>query len=381
MSNYCPLPFIHLNLKQEGKVSACWRYPDRLGDYRTQTLDEIWNGENLKQLRENLIAGNQPSGCRSCWDMENNGIRSTRQQALEDYKDYVPNDTIQSIEIRFDNICNLMCRHCSPEYSSKWESAVKKNKFLLDKMKEYKTYRKSSTHISLTDETIEEVVSLAPNLKEILIAGGEPLYHEKHYGFIEKILPYSRNITLSYNTNLTTLEHKGKNILDLWKHFKRVIIRASIDGDPHCYDYIRVGGDLGSIETNLKKVKTLNNVIVSATCTTNMLNITRLISIIKYFKSLDVRFHSSVVQYPRALNPKCLPLPLKHKVTAEWQEYLAQLTESDADKRIKKYGQTVVDYMNSEEYDFAEFKDYALTLDQYHKTSLSSIYPEFDPYL
>ena len=130
MSNYCPLPFLHLNLKQEGKVSACWRYPDRIGDYTNESLQEIWKGEKLNKLRNDLKAGNRPIGCRSCWDMEDSGIKSTRQQAIQDYKNYNINNTIQSIEVRFDNICNLMCRHCSPDYSSKWEHAVKKNKNL-----------------------------------------------------------------------------------------------------------------------------------------------------------------------------------------------------------------------------------------------------------
>ena len=32
-NTFCVMPFTHLNIKHEGKVSACWRFPDKLGDY------------------------------------------------------------------------------------------------------------------------------------------------------------------------------------------------------------------------------------------------------------------------------------------------------------------------------------------------------------
>ena len=381
MSKYCPLPHLHLNLKQEGKVSACWRYPDRLGDYRTQSLNEIWSSSKLSQLRTSLDDGVMPEGCRSCRDMESSGIKSTRQQALEDYKDFTPNGKIQSIEIRFDNICNLMCRHCSPDYSSKWEAAVKKDSDLLDKMTQYGSYRKSEKHISLTDKIIDEVIDLAPNLKEILIAGGEPLYHDKHYNFIQRLLPYAENIKLSYNTNLTTLEYKGKSILDLWKKFKKVEVRVSIDGDPSCYSYVRTNNNLNVIEQNLFKVSYLKNVILSATCTTSMLNITRFADIVRYFNSLNVRFHASIVQYPECLNPKGLPDDLKDKVTFEFAQVLMELKDSKYYDRIKVHGQKVINYMNSDTIDiFDEFLDYTKTLDKHHNTDLLTVYPEFKPF-
>lgn len=381
MSNYCPLPFLHLNLKQEGKVSACWRYPDRIGDYTNESLQEIWNGEKLNKLRNDLKAGNRPIGCRSCWDMEDSGIKSTRQQAIEDYKNYNINNTIQSIEVRFDNICNLMCRHCSPDYSSKWEHAVKKNKNLNKLMIENGTYRKSDRHISLNQETIDQIIELAPNLKEILIAGGEPLYHEKHYQFIERLLPYARNIKLSYNSNFTTLDYKGKNIINLWKHFKKVLVRVSIDGDDSCYEYVRTHNNLKQVENNIKIARELKNIKLSATCTTSMLNITKFPEIILYFNSLGVHFHASIVQYPLALNPKLLPVELKDQVTDRYLSVLSSLQRSQNYDRIKKYGDNVIDYMNSDDIDkFDMFLDYCTSLDQFHKTDLFSVYPEFKPF-
>lgn len=404
---FCPMPFNHLNIKQEGKISACWRYPDRLGDYTENTLEEIWNNEQIKELRRALLNGEKPTGCRSCWDLEASGSTSTRQTCSKTYdvnlqevvkninSDFsYPIEKLKSIEIRFDNVCNLMCRHCSPDYSSVWEQAVKKDSALMDKMIEYGTYRKSKDHIKLTDDMIDEVtLKFAPHLEEIMIAGGEPLYHEKHYKFIENLQPYAKNLRLSYNTNLNTLSYKGKNVLDLWKNFKEIWIRISLDGDPSCYDYARVASNLSKVENNIKELnRTLSNADVSATCTVSLYNITRFVDIIEYFTSLNVYFHTSLVQYPEALNIKLLPQHLKDKITNDFNEWINndpistiyKLSSTlDADKqlsRIKNFGNNVIKYMNSEDKhdDWHKFIDYSKALDNHHNTSLFTTYPEYN---
>jgi MoaA/NifB/PqqE/SkfB family radical SAM enzyme len=401
------MPFTHLNIKQEGKVSACWRFPDKLGDYRTQKLQEVWNNDAIKQVRNDLLNGVQNSGCRSCWDMERSGSVSTRQQCSQTFPyvdetfvrenidaDYnFPTKYIRSVEIRFDNICNLMCRHCSPDYSSVWEQAVKRDPALMDKMQQYGTYRKDVNHVSLTQEMVDEIANeLAPNLEEIMIAGGEPLYHDKHYKFLEDMQPYANNIRLSYNTNLNILEYKGKSVLDLWKNFKEIWLRVSIDGDPSCYEYVRAAGNLHKVEENIKKLNdTLTNTDISATCTVNLYNITRFTNIVKYFCSLDVYFHSSLVQYPEALNIKLLPKELKDSITQEfwnWYENEAEEYITNVSKkvkvqkqldRIKKFATNTLNYMNSEDrHDkWQQFLDYSAALDNYHGTDLFESYSEY----
>ena len=380
----CPLPFSHINIKHEGKVTPCWRNPDRVGDYKSQSLKDIWNGKELAQVRDNLLNNVKHASCKSCWDMEDSGIKSTRQVALESFAtapDY-KNPQIQSVEIRFDNICNLMCRHCSPTYSSKWEAEVKRDSDMRDLVSTYGGERKLDSHISITDKLLDEIVDMGPTLKEVLISGGEPLYHEKHYGWLERMIPYAGNIALDYSTNLTTLEYKGKSILDLWKKFKKINVKISLDGDPSCYEYVRVNGKLKTVEENIKLLQQLENINVIGTCTTSLLNITRLVDTCKYFESLGVWYHTSLVQYPNELNIKNLPVPLKEKVTREWYEYKDTLTDNKNHKRIKLFGQKCIDYMNSQHSDNWEtFLKYSLVLDRNQGTSLLDWYPEFIPFI
>ena len=223
---------------------------------------------------------------------------------------------------------------------------------------------------------------MAPYLDEIMIAGGEPLYHEKHYKFLEQLQPVANRLRLSYNTNLNTLEYKGKSILDLWKNFKNLLIRISIDGDPSCYSYVRSGGDLTKIENNIVKLNaSLTNASISATWTTCLYNITKFVDIIDYFNSLNVYFHTSLVQYPKALNIKLLPKHLKEKVTKDFKLWLLSNQHIDPEKykRIEKFGSNVINYMNSEDWhdQWQSFLDYSNVLDKHHKTNLFDIYPEY----
>jgi hypothetical protein len=64
------------------------------------------------------------------------------------------------------------------------------------------------------------------------------------------------NIKLRYNTNLSNLKFKDKDLLSLWKNFnKGVDIYASIDHYGERAEYIRSGTDWGVVEANFKLVK------------------------------------------------------------------------------------------------------------------------------
>jgi MoaA/NifB/PqqE/SkfB family radical SAM enzyme len=405
------MPFLHLNIKQKGKLSACWRFPDKIGDYSTDTLTETWNGEKLKDVRRASLNNEQHTGCRSCWDLESSGIKSTRENCNDDYKNTVNEESVRSIidneynmpienltciEVRFDNVCNLMCRHCSSDYSSKWDIAVQKDDQLKELMVEYGTYRESTATKNLNDRIIVEIGELSNNLDYILISGGEPLYHDKHYNFLENISKNAKNIKLSYNSNLTTLDYKGQSILELWKNFKYITIRVSIDGYPDIYEYVRTHKNLNKVEQNIKEVMlNLDNIYLSATCTTSILNITRITEIFEYFNSLGVYIHTSLVQYPEALNPKALPNELKKEITKKWNLWLDNVEYNlsknknnfiDLQHQIKcakKYGNNVIDYMNSsDDYNnnWNKFIEYATVLDNYHGTDILETYPEFNSY-
>lgn len=403
------MPFIHQNLKNEGKVGACWRYPDRLGDFRTQSLEEIWNSEETRELRRAMLSGDRHNGCRSCWDFEDSGVKSTRQNCNDTYsrvykvdKDEVirkvadnysmPYEPV-TLEVRFDNTCNYKCRHCSPAFSSQWETSFRKNKDIREFFKIFGNPKEEEEHSIMSDETFSQIKSAIPFLKEVLIAGGEPLQQKKHWQMIEAMEPHAHNIVMSYNSNLSSLGIGKWNVLDWWPKFKKIILRVSIDGYDDIYSYFRVNGNIEQVKKNIKQIQTMKNVVLNVTCTVCIYNISRMAEIVKFTNDLGTLFHTSIVQYPRAINPKVLPLYIKKKITDDWNNLISNLDDptlwnhlfwsnddrkEEQKERILRYGNYVIDYMNAENYSYvqARTKDYILTLDKDNNTDFAKTYPE-----
>ena len=142
--HWCPFPFSQMDFDTKGHCAACYRNHSLLGNFNDQSLPEIWNGEQYRTLRKKLWNGEKPTECKSCWDQESAGIKSTRQRELETYmlqhqdiiqrveKDYNP-DTgemplmVDEAELRFGIICQLRCRHCNTNNSSQWYNLANKN--------------------------------------------------------------------------------------------------------------------------------------------------------------------------------------------------------------------------------------------------------------
>lgn len=403
------MPFIHQNIKHEGKVGACWRYPDRIGDYRTQTLEEIWNSEQTRELRRALLNGERPTGCRSCWDFEDSGVASTRQTCNETYSQSYKIDFDEviskvddeyrmpyeprTIEIRFDNTCNLRCRHCSPTYSSQWEVLAFKDPEVKSFFTKHGAGRLEKKHISLPAESFDQFKKAIPHLREVLIAGGEPLQQKRHWEMIEAMEQHAHNITLSYNSNLVSLGIADWNVLDHWPKFKKVILRVSIDGDDHMFSYFRTNGDINKVIENVQKLHALKNVEMSLTTTVSIYNISRLVNIVKFVNKAGGLFHTSIVQYPKAINPKILPKDIKDAITRQWSDFKEIIDEPELweheqwqseklknqqKRRIIRYGDYVIDYMNAEDYsaDLSEAAEYIKFMDTQNSTDFAAVYPE-----
>jgi radical SAM protein with 4Fe4S-binding SPASM domain len=408
---FCIMPFIHQNIKHEGKVGACWRYPDRIGDYRSQSLEQIWNSEQTRELRRAVLNGERPKGCRSCWDFEDSGVASTRQTCNETYSGKQYNMNFEeivkevntedfsmpyhprSIEIRFDNTCNLRCRHCSPTYSSQWENLAFKHPEVKEFFVKWGAGRLEKKHISLPETSFEQFKNAIPYLREVLIAGGEPLQQKRHWEMIEAMRDHAHNITLSYNSNLVALGIGFYNVLDHWPKFKKIILRVSIDGDDSTFSYFRTNGDINKVIENVQKLHALPNIEMSLTTTVSIYNITRLVDIVKFVNAAGGLFHTSIVQYPRAINPKVLPQHIKQRITEEWTAFKSTLDDpalwthsqwnnkkiiATQKRRIIRYGDYAVDYMNAEDYtsDLDSTREYIEFMDRYNNTSFREVYPE-----
>lgn len=263
------MPFIHLHMTPYGVSAPCCvsKSCASLIDSSASgdnTLLDLVNAPKMKQLRLDMLAGVQNEECNNCYVHENNGLSSARISFNARYGKYhdevvssiQPDGTINDFkmryyDIRFNNICNFKCRTCGSGFSSQWEHEDIKYGIMQEPHPKTKT-----------TQILSDVINQIKNMEVAYFAGGEPLITEEHYIILEEMIRQERtDIMLTYNTNLSNLSFKDKDLISLWKHFKHKIeVCASIDHYGARAEYIRHGTDWVKVENNFKQVKQLSNV-------------------------------------------------------------------------------------------------------------------------
>ena len=262
---FCMVPWIHLHTSPMGVAAPCCvsescSTVDGMGDSKTQPMMDILNATQMKQLRLDMINEVPNSECSKCYEQEKVKIRSFRQDMnsiySRHYDEALTNTTVEGsinqfkmryFDIRFSNICNFKCRTCGSAFSTQWEQEDLKNNVV------YARIIPKNNNPKFLQEVVEQIQFM----ETAYFAGGEPLITEEHYILLEEMIKQGRtNIELRYNTNLSNLKFKDKDLVSLWKHFdKKIEIFASIDHYGERAEYIRHGTNWGTVENNFLLIK------------------------------------------------------------------------------------------------------------------------------
>lgn len=206
---------------------------------------------------------------------------------------------LQFVDIRNTNLCNLKCRYCGPHFSSQWADELSQVPVIeRQSLDNYKT-------VLITD-----------SLQWMYFTGGEPLLSADHWQMLEELIDtrQSVDIALMYNTNLTTIKYKDKNIIDIWKQFKKVSLHCSIDAVGEPLEYIRSGASWEKIKSNLEQlVSATNNSNINLTLTPvlSILNIWFINELYQYSAENSIPVRTIVLTGPDYLALDVIPDSLK----------------------------------------------------------------------
>ena len=83
---FCDKPFVHNYIHTNGKFRLCCATKQDIytnNNYNLfhagkHTIDDYWNSNRVKEIRQNMIAGKQTRDCIKCYQQEKNGIASLR---------------------------------------------------------------------------------------------------------------------------------------------------------------------------------------------------------------------------------------------------------------------------------------------------------------
>lgn len=250
--SFCILPWISLTISPKGDITPCCINQVKLldGSQIPQNSHDVLNHVSIRLLRRMMLIGKLPGECEQCSVAGKKTLREIKNDDLvpllsaEDIariesthtNGAIDDPKIRYVDIRPSNICNLKCRTCSPEFSSRIQQ---EEKAVISFQKPFKL----SNHPELIGD-----------LREIYFAGGEPLIDEEHYKSLRLIPP---DVTLIYNTNFTQTSYKTQSIFDLWKNRENLSVGVSLDDIGDRLAYLRHGSDYTEIVNNFSKFHNL----------------------------------------------------------------------------------------------------------------------------
>lgn len=221
---FCPYPYMHRVIYPNGSVKVCCNSTLVFKGL----ISEFNESDELLDIKQQMSKNLYHKSCEQCINTD-----SLRLNAKHEYPDEYMK--LMFLDIRLSNFCNLKCKTCSPEFSSKIAGSI--TKMLLDQFKQIK--------------------QLMPTLSRVMFTGGEPMLHPEILELIELTKP---DTEIQITTNGTVI---NSDILNILKN-RNTHYTVSIDGTKHTNETIRIGTNHDKVIHNLHQyMKTQQSVAVN----------------------------------------------------------------------------------------------------------------------
>ena len=269
----------------DGRIGPCCQ----IGSEYLKPMSAIAHSDRFQDLKTQ----DPPAACRICVNNERVGVSSYREQFNSMVRD---TPGIQFLDIRNTNVCNLKCRYCGPHFSNQWAMRLGHQSYTV------------STSI---DDVLGHLIS--DSLDWLYFTGGEPMINPDHWSLLTTLVDRGlcKNISLLYNSNLSTIKYKDIDVADLWAQFRDVRVNVSVDAVGEPLSYIRSGSDWHRISTNIDRLKSISRVTVTLTPVVSILNVWFLPDLYHYAKNNDLEISAIVLHGPDYLALDVIPDELR----------------------------------------------------------------------
>ena len=236
------------------------------------TLDDIEKyGPNvfsmqaeIAERRRALVQDNElPLACKYCIEAEPNSMRKVwnvwDEPKSDDEKEVIlETDWIRYIEIVNSTACDLACIYCNAENSTKWAKEMGVPIWKADPVWKQKLLETFYRYLELKDYTHIPQMTFA-------FSGGEPTYDNETFELIRRIIEicgHKTTITINITSNFNTKPKQISKFINLMADYDNVKWTwiASIDDIQERNDAIRFHSKFETIEKNIKRIYSLDNV-------------------------------------------------------------------------------------------------------------------------
>jgi MoaA/NifB/PqqE/SkfB family radical SAM enzyme/SAM-dependent methyltransferase len=331
----CVVPWTNLILRPDGTAHFCCDVTSlltvngRQGNLSRDSLDDLWNADELVRVRFALARGEKPASCSTCWKQEARGAVSRRLLINSTYRSVGGDLAVEHLwqegaatgyrlERRPDwfilelgNVCNVKCRSCNPISSSR---------IAADPVQVAWTCPPPALGANGTawykriDKLAEMIAGAGHETTMLSIIGGEPFLIPATWQLLDELV--ARGIAPSMHVGLTTNgQQRNARLADLAPHFRNFNVSVSIDGYGKLNDYLRYGSVWANIVETLDWLQTVPNVTVAIAPTLQNVNALDLPALLRFVDARDLLLSYNALNDPARLRPANLP-PLVRRVAA-----------------------------------------------------------------
>jgi hypothetical protein len=283
-----------ISVETDGWTRPCCGEPNesaRISKLETGILKSFNHPRLLflkQELSSNGFSNRTDFACVRCRQLEN-----LNQPSLRTNTPFLSTERkLKAIQFKLSNRCQLACAHCGPDLSSTWR-----------KILEIKPHVKDEFQI--TENFLQELATLLPDLEYIKFTGGEPFLDPNHYKILEYLNQYDRkHCKLVYITNGLI---RPRN--NLWEGWKEVNCMVSVDGFEETYEWFRRGAVWNELIENIQYLRSTSNLSINYSVTPWTVNSYK--DAKKYFSGTVFNHtlivtpnYSSMINFPRHIATK-----------------------------------------------------------------------------
>ena len=388
-TTFCMAPWVGVSVSTNGQVKTCPISSTVIGNCNSQSLHEIWNSKEMKLLRANMLSEQTIPSCKNCYNNEQLGIKSLRNSYNKSFvkrvykidstasDGYLDDFSLNFIDARFTNLCNLVCRTCDSQNSSSWHRPSVALKLTTKHTPALLVAGRSDSDL------IDQVIDHVEHLDRIYFCGGEPMMIKQFYDLLEVLDSKSRHdIELIYNINLTRLSLKHQNIFDLWKNFRNISIGASLDGEYERGEYIRIGTNWNDVLINRQQmIDQRPDIDFYARSTVSILNVLHLPDFHKSWSEKGLitpdQYDIGILFEPLHFAIHTAPDWLKDQIKNKYKKHLEWLRPKDRLGRATNGFQSVLNRIETPgNFDKDNFWREIDLLDNMYKMKFDDVFPE-----
>ena len=308
----------------------------RPGNLTRDAFDDLWNADEIVQVRAEMARGEKPASCGTCWKREAEGGVSRRLLINPIYRQLGGALAVEALAeqgaatgyrlerrpdwfvLELGNICNLKCRSCNPLSSSRI-AADRTHAAWMGPARADAT--SGNAWFKDIGKIADTIAGGAQENAVLSLMGGEPFLIDSTWRLLDELV--ARGVAPRIYVGLSTNGlQRNANLERLAPNFRGFNVSVSIDGYGTLYEYLRHGAAWPKLVENLTWLRGVPNVDVSIVPTLQNCNALDMVTLLRFLDGFDLNLGYNILNEPARLRATNLPPSVRRIAAQRLRGYL-----------------------------------------------------------